>query len=500
MEYFVPAWHNQLVDWAYNTPRIQFYDAINQMRVLQDNHKKIGLVLTDYQPQLTTKLNQLAFSPDYLFSVYDYLQGISTLDNQILDITDFNWPEDAYFDYTLFRIIVISHNRLFAKLAFDTDGKILSITYFDENGQQTKTLMIDSRGFISSKQVGNEITYYDQIGHWRFKYNTENKNVVLNPTFNKCQYNQYQNLNDLISEIFKREVLEKIKAKDHLIVSLDDKSLVPLNLYQNYKVIYSLNHWNKYTHSLLKIKDGQLIVDSRIEKERVEGLIGNRFSVVIMPPFQTQFKLGHSQRMKRQMITVFAEHIDYSDLKKIADIIYHRLIKAPKDEEVQFLTYTPNQSKLVTKVIDELKDEHKSEITINRKITNLDEAKIIDVKEVPNLIINQSRVTSIADLMHILDKTRLLISWTNGDDFLQAAAVSVGIPKVQDYETSTLVNDKNGKICKDFTELTQAISFYLDSLQNWNRALVYNVKLLNLYSEKNLMKIWNRIFNGEAIK
>ena len=199
MEYFVPAWHNQLVDWAYNTPRIQFYDAINQMRVLQDNHKKIGLVLTDYQPQLTTKLNQLAFSPDYLFSVYDYLQGISTLDNQILDITDFNWPEDAYFDYTLFRIIVISHNRLFAKLAFDTDGKILSITYFDENGQQTKTLMIDSRGFISSKQVGNEITYYDQIGHWRFKYNTENKNVVLNPTFNKCQYNQYQNLNSLIS-------------------------------------------------------------------------------------------------------------------------------------------------------------------------------------------------------------------------------------------------------------------------------------------------------------
>ena len=71
---------------------------------------------------------------------------------------------------------------------------------------------------------------------------------------------------------------------------------------------------------------------------------------------------------------------------------------------------------------------------------------------------------------------------------------------MQDYETSTLVNDKNGKICKDFTELTQAISFYLDSLQNWNRALVYNVKLLNLYSEKNLMKIWNRIFNGEAIK
>ena len=33
MEYFVPAWHGKLADWAYNVPHIQFYDAINQMRV-----------------------------------------------------------------------------------------------------------------------------------------------------------------------------------------------------------------------------------------------------------------------------------------------------------------------------------------------------------------------------------------------------------------------------------------------------------------------------------
>src|SRR5699024_5138048 len=99
MEYFVPAWHGKLADWAYNLPHIQSYNAINQMHVLQDNGKKIGMIIPHYQPQLTSKLNQLVFYPDYLFPVYDYLQGIDQVENQILNYTDFKWPEDAYFDF-----------------------------------------------------------------------------------------------------------------------------------------------------------------------------------------------------------------------------------------------------------------------------------------------------------------------------------------------------------------------------------------------------------------
>lgn len=57
MEYFIPAWHSQLTDWAYSVSHIEIYDAIANMRLLREGKRKVGLVLTDYQPQFMTKLN-----------------------------------------------------------------------------------------------------------------------------------------------------------------------------------------------------------------------------------------------------------------------------------------------------------------------------------------------------------------------------------------------------------------------------------------------------------
>ena len=39
----------------------------------------------------------------------------------------------------------------------------------------------------------------------------------------------------------------------------------------------------------------------------------------------------------------------------------------------------------------------------------------------------------------------------------------------------------------------------LGNLQNWNQALVYNVKILNQFSEENLMKEWQKIFGDEEL-
>lgn len=98
MNYFVPAWHKQMIDWSYSTPALEFDDAVSHLRIMQDNDQLVGLVLTDYQPQLTTKLNQLALFPNTVWSAFDCLQGIDTLDSQVVDIRDLNWPADALFE------------------------------------------------------------------------------------------------------------------------------------------------------------------------------------------------------------------------------------------------------------------------------------------------------------------------------------------------------------------------------------------------------------------
>src|SRR5699024_491794 len=128
---------------------------------------------------------------------------------------------------------------------------------------------------------------------------------------------QYLHLSDLLSEVFEDRVLLKIKAGDHLIASLDDQFALPLQALKQVPTLYSVSQWNEYTHSLLEAGSGQMIVESRMTANRVEGLVDRRFDITVMPPFQTQFKLGHSQRSKRQIIGVFAEHMSYQELKQI---------------------------------------------------------------------------------------------------------------------------------------------------------------------------------------
>ena len=62
MKYFIPAWHKQYDDWSINIPSIENYDAAEYMTVLKKFDEEIGLIITDYQPQLLSKLNQIAFS------------------------------------------------------------------------------------------------------------------------------------------------------------------------------------------------------------------------------------------------------------------------------------------------------------------------------------------------------------------------------------------------------------------------------------------------------
>ena len=119
MDYLVPAWHELLDDWSYTIPKLEFDDAVSHIKVFQTTQKPFSLVITDYQPQLSTKLNQLTISPTQIFSTFDYLQGVNHIDSQIVDYRDFNWPSDAYFEFNNFWLIVMIKNHLSIRLIFN---------------------------------------------------------------------------------------------------------------------------------------------------------------------------------------------------------------------------------------------------------------------------------------------------------------------------------------------------------------------------------------------
>ena len=168
-------------------------------------------------------------------------------------------------------------------------------------------------------------------------------------------------------------------------------------------------------------------------------------------------------------------------------------------EEISFLYYDNKKENEINQVLAELKKAHPNEFELNRPQKDEVENQFEDENKLPNLIIKSQRLSSIADAIKILDKIRLLISWNSNDPFIQTAAVSVGIPQLQNFETLQLINHKNGLICKDMSELAAGTNYYLDDLGNWNQALMFNVQLMNAYSAESMLKKWQTVLNDKKV-
>ena len=153
---------------------VEFDDAVSHLQILRDDQPPAGLIVTDYQPQLSSKLNQFSLAPTKVFAAFDYLQGVEHSDSRVVDYRDLAWPADALFDMTPFRLQVVSQGRKYAQVIFDNQGKVLWIDYFQADGQRNRRLLLDSRGFVSREEEYTDgqlrgFSYFDEQGHWRFR-------------------------------------------------------------------------------------------------------------------------------------------------------------------------------------------------------------------------------------------------------------------------------------------------------------------------------------------
>lgn len=496
MDYLVPAWHKQLVDWAYSTPEIQFDDAVSHMKVFQHNQRKVGLVVIDYLPQLTTQLSQIALAPDSLFSLFDYLQDVNGFENQVVDYLDFNWPDGAVFDYTNFRLFVVVNGKAYAKVNFDIQSKIHSIVYF-KDGKEDRRLLMDSRGFISREEHEGVETYFSPSGTWRFKRDQETDHVVINNSvFPFCRHSEYAHMQDLLIEVMQDQFLSELKSTDNLIVTLDDKASIPLATYQKYNAIYSISHWHQYSGQLPEKNAKKIIFDSQESLQQF-----NRLSnAEVIPLFQSQFKLGHSQHISQQRIAIFAENMSHDELAEMVEQLYPRLIKDPVDEALYIFAYSIDKSSMADQVIRELCQKHAGEFILSLDEVNPGENQIEKDDLPPLLTIKVERFTSTAEVLTALDKIRTLIIWNKNDQFMEIAGISVGIPIIQNFESMQVTDHKNGIVSTDISNISELVGYYLDSLKHWNQSLVYNVRVMNHYSEDNIFAKWQAVLERKVQK
>ena len=121
----------------------------------------------------------------------------------------------------------------------------------------------------------------------------------------------------------------------------------------------------------------------------------------------------------------------------------------------------------------------------------------IDVeKRVPVLFYVEQCVDELAVSKCIREQRLVVDLRSTSEVYLRVAALSTGIPQLIATGTQFVEDGKNGRIVKQPEELVEDIHFYLDSLANWNDAMIASYELGKRFSTEVLIEEWKEVIDS----
>ncbi|MFR0514747.1 accessory Sec system protein Asp1 [Limosilactobacillus mucosae] len=515
MKYFVPAWKNELDDWAFAVDHLKFDDAINNLKIFMRNDAQCGAIVSEYVPQLTAQLNEAGLAPDTLLTVFDLVQGVGdTQARQILDLPDFNWPRGTWFEYDPFRVVAYCDDQKIAQVIFNARGQILRIERF-EHGRHFQDLIMDSRGWVSCLQNYDEQAqlierlFLNPAGSWRVKERVADGRVFVNPWFAKdFTRAEYQDRQALIDDFLPQLIKQNLDVKqDEIIFTAADQQRAKLSFFKSFKTAVVISRWHAFANFLPRLGDftGKLVTDSAAVDARVHELLGDDRETLLLPIFSAQFHLGHSQEQLEQTILLVVNDLTSAELRDVLARLLARLDQARFNENLKLVSYDDDLLSHAEEIIKEFAQDRYPLVMLNptpeqlKPNADVQDADLTpdmeDLQTAQPIPINTKRITRPKDLLTILDTTRVLVDLSAApDDFIQMAAVSVGVPQINRAASELVTHQQNGLRIKQLSQLDQALDYYLGSMKHWNEALVSSVALINRYSDEMIMNAWQNLW------
>ncbi|HEO1820921.1 TPA: accessory Sec system protein Asp1, partial [Streptococcus agalactiae] len=235
MFHFIPSWYNENRTWYDNNylwyfkpTNVGFDDTINQMKMFDYAGKESRLVVLNYMPNLRYYLHRYDLLESGYYSVFDDIQEIGNVRQQMIDFRQLNWPEGVDFTYTPFIVLVKKSGDLIAKVQFGEEGNLTHIDYF-ANEQIAKKYLFDDRGFLSS------ILYYDNGGEAYQDYLASSGERIMREYLREGDHHveinpkkaihflklSYSDIEELIREKYLTYLHKEVSKSDTIIASFN---------------------------------------------------------------------------------------------------------------------------------------------------------------------------------------------------------------------------------------------------------------------------------------
>lgn len=103
--------------------------------------------------------------------------------------------------------------------------------------------------------------------------------------------------------------------------------------------------------------------------------------------------------------------------------------------------------------------------------------------------VSLSFITPADDVIKILSNCRLVVDLANEPDmYTHIAALSAAIPQINKLPSEFVHHKKNGYITLDLDNLYDGLVYYLTGLAHWNESMIYCIKLIEKYSDTEIVK------------
>lgn len=531
MLYFVPAWYDgdkwkeNEEYWYRKRAHSEFDETIKQIQLIHRNRMApYEILLLGFAPNFRHFLHRQGLFRANYWSCFDCIQQIKRRKTATLSYHDLKWPEGVEFIYSPFSINVFLNGKRYAQVEFGENGNPISVIMYEEE-QVCRINEYDDRGFLSATTVyegGNphHRDYLMEDGIWKMRESLPDGHIKINPkapgftvvtggraeeaTFSALEY---AGIRDVIREVFYAN-MASCQVQDIFIVAAHGLHMHMLTeLLANRQIIMTFFE-NRFTDADLSEHGKELqgadylITDSKDTAERIRHKLGmSRDRVFDISPYDTRVDFGISQQLKVQNILVPVDGVTEQTFEKL--IVYTAgYLQGNEKARVQFFTRNT---------------DYRFREEIMRRTENLLEKYGFDrrwVSEQPRIEMGENRVDAMEEetvelrfslqqavdersISKCIHEQRVILDVRGTTDvFLFVTAISKGVPRITVCHDQYLEHLGNGYVLGNLEEIGNALAYYLDSLDNWNEALVGCYEMGQIYTTKNLIEAWKGVLDS----
>lgn len=526
MLYFIPAWYlnkewkeNEQL-WYKRRMQTETDDTVKQIQLFQRNSIcEYEILLLSYAPNFRHFLHrQSAFRVPY-WSVFDAIQEVRRKKQALLSFHNLNWPKDTEFIYTPFSVLAVRGNERYAQIEFGEYGNLIQVDLY-RNGEINRKNIYDDRGFVSCTSVyENGRKAYDQYltekGVWKLCHFADG-HVVVNPR--SAQYllrtpkgeeqrsflkSTYVSMEAVIEEVF-AAYLHAAGDADIFCAAVQEQHLFLLGrLLADRKVIFSF-FGNRFSldgnqaavdvlaHGNCIVTDSEDNLTLLLRQERLKDV-----AKVNIPPYDTRIDPGISQQLQVQKILFPVDRLTAEVMERA---VYYLAAYLKRNPDARVHLFTRNaafdrEDVLLGQVSGILDRSGYPPGWARKKSQNKFEVLLDEEDQIPILFVVEQCVDELS-VNKCVREQRILVDLADTPDlFLQISCVSMGIPQILRSATQYMHHGKNGRVNKELSRLEEDIGYYLDSLGNWNEAMIKSYELGKTHTTQYLIGQWKEVID-----